>query len=388
MRFLHTSDWHLGRRLLSVDLLAHQDDFLQWLLGLAQDVEAQAVVVSGDVYDRAVPSAEAVTALDRAVAAFAASNVPLLMISGNHDSPVRLRYGSALFAHAGVHVRADVGGIDVPVIIRDDAGEVGFYGIPYLEPDAVREELGTGRSHEEVLQAAVDRIRADASARGLDRTVVAAHAFITGGEITDSERDISVGGVGDAPAGVFDGVSYVALGHLHRPQTVRLPNSSTMLAYSGSPLGFSFSERDHTKSVALVELDAGGAAHVERIPTPVPRPLRQVQGRLGELIARADSDLADLTDAWVKVVLTDPDRPESPMERLRQVWPHTIALDFAPEVELVSSDDDMEVLKHVTDPVEITARFVEYVTGSAPDTPTEELVRDVVEELSRRGREL
>ncbi len=386
MRFIHTSDWHLGRRLLNVDLLTYQRDFLQWLLDLAQRVEVDVVVVSGDVYDRAVPSSEAVAVLDRAVASFAASGIPLVLISGNHDSPVRLRYGSAVFSQAGIHLRADTSDIETPVVLSDADGDVGFYGIPYLEPDAVREEFGTGRSHEEVLRAAVERIAADAASRGLQRTVVAAHAFITGGELTESERDISVGGVGDAPAGVFEGVSYAALGHLHRPQQVRLAGSSTRLAYSGSPIAFSFSERDHVKSVSLVELDSAGKAQVDQIPTPVPRPLRQVEGRLAELLGRADTDLAELANAWVKVVLTDPDRPESPMERLREVWPHTIALDFAPDVHLIDGDADLEGLKNVTDPVEITSRFVEYVTGSEPQDQVEDLVRSVVEELDRRRR--
>ena len=386
MRFIHTSDWHLGRRLLSVDLLGYQADFLRWLLVAARREGATAVVVSGDVYDRSVPSAEAVQLLDETVAAFAAADVPLILISGNHDSPIRLRYGGALFAQSGVHVRADLAQVSEPVILQDEFGEVAFYGIPYLEPDAVREQLGAERSHESVLRAAADLARTDAANRGISRTVVAAHAFITGGDVSESERDITVGGVGDAPAAVFEGFSYAALGHLHGPQTVRLGGATTVLAYSGSPLAFSFSERDHGKSVAVVDIDAEGRAHVERLPTPVPRPLRQVEGRLADLLAKADSDLADLADSWVKVILTDPDRPESPMERLREVWPHTIALDFNPDVDLLSTEVDLANLKSVTDPVEITARFVEYVTGSAAGEATEVLLREIVEQLARADR--
>ncbi len=378
MRFIHTSDWHLGRRLQTIDLIGYQSTFLDWLLATAKARAVDAVVVSGDVYDRSLPPSEAVDLLDRTVAAFADAGIPMVIIPGNHDHPVRLRYGGALFAQSGIHVRAEVDKIADPVVLADADGEVGFYGIPYLIPDAVMSELGAERSHESVLAAAVDRIRLDAEARGLGRTVVAAHAFITGGEASDSERQIRVGGVGDAPAGVFDGISYVALGHLHGPQVVVGPHPGTILAYSGSPIAFSFSERDHQKSVFLVELDAAGTVTSERLPTPVPRALRQVRGRLDELLATADRDNSGLADSWLKVILTDAVRPESPMEKLRQVWPHTIALEFEPDVDLNSSTGLVPV-SSVTDPADITADFYTHVTGSVPDDPTRTLIGQVVE---------
>ena len=378
MRFIHTSDWHLGRRLQTIDLIEYQRTFLDWLLATAKERAVDAVVVAGDVYDRSMPPTEAVDLLDKAVAAFAEAGIPMVLIPGNHDHPVRLRYGGALFAQAGIHVRAEVDRIADPVVLSDSHGDVGMYGIPYLIPDAVMSELAAERSHESVLAAAAERIRVDAHSRGLTRTVVAAHAFITGGEASDSERQIRVGGVGDAPAGVFGGISYVALGHLHGPQTVTSPTPDSVLAYSGSPLAFSFSERDHVKSVCLVEIEAGGAVTLERLPTPVPRRLRQGRGQLAELLMTADQDDTGLADSWLKVVLTDAVRPESPMERLRQVWPHTIALEFDPEVDL-ATDPDLIRVSPITDPAEITADFYTHVTGSAPDLPTTKLIGQVVE---------
>src|SRR5580692_1878334 len=167
MRLIHTSDWHLGRTLHGVSLLEYQAVFLDWLVGQAVAGQADAVLVAGDIYDRAVPPLEAVTLLDRTLAAFAEAAVPVVLISGNHDSPVRLGFGSALSERAGVHLRTSVADIDHPVILSDAHGAVGIYGIPYLLPDAVMDDLGAERSHASVLAAASERIRADATARGL-----------------------------------------------------------------------------------------------------------------------------------------------------------------------------------------------------------------------------
>ena len=376
MRFLHTSDWHLGRRLHGAELLAEQAAFLAWLRELAASEQVDAVLVSGDVYDRAQPGADAVALMDRTLAAFARAGIPLVISSGNHDSAVRLQYAGEVLAEAGIHLRTTIEQVTDPVLLADEAGQVGVYGIPFLLPDAVISELEVERSHAAVLGVLAERIRSDAAARGLERVVVMAHAFVTGGSACESEREIRVGGVGDTPAEVFDGVSYVALGHLHGPQEVRLAGSPTVVAYSGSPLAFSFSERDHTKSVTVVDIDAAGVVATRRVPAPVPRPLVQVNGRLADLLDRAQGDLACLADAWVKVVLTDPGRVANPMEQLRAHWPHTLVLEFAPE-----RDDAPMGLTRMTeaaDPVEICAEFVSAVSGAPPSSVQRTVLAEVV----------
>ena len=377
MRLLHTSDWHLGRRLHGEDLLAAQATFLEWLLDVAQSESVGAVLVSGDVYDRAQPGADAVRLLDRTVAAFARARIPLIISSGNHDSAVRLQYAGEVLADAGIHLRTSLDQVTDPIVLPDPAGgRVGVYAIPYLLPDAVVGELDVDRSHAAVLAALVERIRTDASGKDLERVVVMAHAFVTGGSACDSEREIRVGGVGDTPADVFDGVSYVALGHLHRPQEVRLAGSSTVVEYSGSPIAFSFSEREHPKSVTVVEIDAAGTVETRRIPAPVPRVLVQVRGRLDDLLARAQGDLASLADAWVKVVLTDPGRLANPMEQLRVRWPHTLVLEFAPE----RADQGLGLtrISEASDPSEICAEFVAAVSGSLPSSSQRDVLTEVV----------
>jgi DNA repair protein SbcD/Mre11 len=233
-----------------------------------------------------------------------------------------------------------------------------------------------------VLAAAAARIREDAAGRGLARTVVLAHAFVTNAEASESERDIRVGGIGDAPAAVLAGCNYLALGHLHGQQRVPVPGSTTMARYCGSPLAFSFSE-NQAKSVTLAEIDGAGNVTAELLPAPVPRPLREVRGRLDDLLARASGDLAGLAGAWVKVVLTDRERPVAPMERLREKWPHVVALDFDPEGGLTGVEADLARLAKVSDPVEICGHFVEYVAGAPPDEAQRAVLRDVVEAAGR-----
>jgi DNA repair protein SbcD/Mre11 len=378
MRLIHTSDWHLGRTLHGESLLEHQAAFLTWLLGQAVGHGVDAVVVAGDIYDRAVPPIDAVALLDQTLVAFSRAHIPVVLISGNHDSAVRLGFASGLSEAAGIHLRTRAADIARPVVLSDAHGDVGIYGIPYLLPDAVMADLGAERSHASVLAAAAERIRADAAARGITRTVVIAHAFITTGRGSESERDVRVGGIGDAPASVLAGCSYLALGHLHGPQRIEAGDLTTA-RYAGSPLAFSFSERHHTKSVTLAEIGADATVVTRLLPTPVPRPLKQVRGRLDDLLARADGDLAGLAGAWVKAVLTDRARPAAPMERLREKWPHTVALEFAPEGGLTGPDADLARLAQVADPVEICELFVEYVAGAPPDDAQVAVLRQVVE---------
>lgn len=377
MRLIHTSDWHLGRRLHGEDLHQAHEQFLRWLVALAVREDADAVLVSGDVYDRSQPGADAVRLLDSALAQFVAAGVPLVVSAGNHDSAVRLQYGGQVLAATGVHLRTTVEQVLEPVLLADEHGALGVYAIPYVLPDAVTQALGVARSHAAVLAELADRIRLDATARGLSRVVLMAHAFVVGGVASESEREIRVGGVGEVPAGLLDGFSYVALGHLHGPQVVRIAGSATTVSYSGSPLAFSFSERDHVKSVTVVEIDAEGQVELRRVPTPVPRALRQVRGRLADLLAEGAQQSDDLAQAYVKVVLTDPGRVASPMEQLREVWPHTLVLEFDPE-GAVQRASGLTRATEASDPVEIAAQFVSLVSGQPPTPGQREVLAQAV----------
>ncbi|MFC4329805.1 exonuclease SbcCD subunit D [Streptomyces andamanensis] len=371
MRFLHTSDWHLGRAFHRVNMLEAQAAFVGHLVATVREREADAVVVSGDVYDRAVPPLAAVELFDDVLHRLAALGVPTVMISGNHDSARRLGVGAGLIGRAGIHLRTEPAACGTPVVLRDAHGDVAFYGLPYLEPALVKDEFGVARpSHEAVLAAAMERVRADLAGRAPGtRSVVLAHAFVTGGEASDSERDITVGGVAAVPAGVFDGVDYAALGHLHGSQAI-----SERVRYSGSPLPYSFSEAAHRKSMWLVDLDAAGTVTAERVDCPVPRPLARIRGPLEDLLA--DPDLARHEDSWVEATLTDAVRPADPMARLAARFPHTLSLVFAPE--RAPDDPDVSYARRLAgrSDEQIARDFVAHVRGAGPDTHEQAVLRD------------
>lgn len=363
MRLLHTSDWHLGRSLHRVSMLDAQAAFLDHLVAAVREHEVDAVLVSGDVYDRAVPPLAAVELFDDALHRLAAAGVPTVMISGNHDSARRLGVGAGLIERAGIHLRTDPAGCAAPVLLADAHGPVACYGLPYLEPALVRERLGAERTaHEAVLAAAMRSVREDLAGREAGtRSVVLAHAFVAGGQESDSERDITVGGVAAVPAGVFDGVDYVALGHLHGAQTV-----TDRIRYSGSPLAYSFSEAAHRKTMWLVDLDARGEVTAERIDCPVPRPLARLHGTLGELLD--DPRHARHEASFVEATLTDAVRPADPMARLAARFPHVLSLVFAPERAPEDTADSYARRLRGRSDQQIAEDFVAHVRGgSGPD---------------------
>lgn len=327
MRLLHTSDWHLGRSFHREGMLGHQAVFVDHLLEVVESERVDVVVVSGDVYDRALPAVDAVALFDDALARLAASRARVVLTSGNHDSARRLGFSSRLIDAAGVHLRTDASTIGTPVLLEDEHGPVAVHGLPYLDPETVATAWRLPqRSHHAALEAAMRRVRSDLAARPGTRSVVMAHAFVGGAgaaepRASDSERDISVGGVSLVPTAVFDGVDYVALGHLHGAHVL-----SEQVRYSGSPLAYSFSEADQRKGSWLVDLGPGGLRSATWVEAPVPRALARIRGTLAELLS--DPALAVHESRWVQATLTDRVRPSGAMDQLRRRFPHTLVLGF------------------------------------------------------------
>lgn len=348
MRILHTSDWHVGRTFHGQDLLADQWAVLAAIADIVATDRVDVVVVSGDLYDRAVPSGEAVGVCTAALARIAEAGARIVVISGNHDSAPRMGAFAEFAAAGGLHLRTRIAELHRPVVVADQHGPVALYGVPYLEPEPARHTMAVpeARGHAGVLTEAMSRVRADLAGRPGARSVVLAHAFVTGGEGCESERTIAVGGVEQVPASVFAGVDYVALGHLHGPQVL-----GERLRYSGSPVAYSFSEAAHRKSVWLVELDGGGLAGVERRELPVPRRLGVLTGELAGLLS--DPAHEPFTDHYLSVRLTDPVRPLEPMRRLRERFPYAVHLEWRPAggrdgantryAELVRGRDDAAI---------------------------------------------
>ena len=372
MRILHTSDWHLGRSFHGEDLLVAQAAYVDHLIATVEAEQVDLVVVSGDVYDRALPSVDAVELADEALHRLGTSRARVVITSGNHDSGRRLGFNARLVDLAGVHLRTDAGRVDEPVVLEDEHGPVAVYGIPYLEPDVLTRAWGLAtRSHEAVMSAAMDRIRTDLASRPTGtRSVVLAHAFVAGGLPSESERDISVGGISVVPLQLFDGIDYTALGHLHGRATL-----SETVRYSGSPIAYSFSEADHVKGSWIVDLDAAGFAGASFVPAPVQRPLARIEGTIEELLT-ADRFAAH-EDSWVQATLTDDVRPLQAMERLRARFPHALALRFSPAG---GEQEPARVATAGRSAHDVTLDFVSHVRGGAAATDAEsDLLREALE---------
>ena len=366
MRLLHTSDWHLGRSFHGIGMLDAQRAFIDQLVAFVRDESVDVVLIAGDVYDRALPGVDVVGLLDDALVRLTGAGAEVVLTSGNHDSAIRLGFASRLLERGGVHLRTRLNELDVPVLfpLGDDAGNeaapvLAIYGIPWLEPRLVAEQLGVETaSHFEVTRAATERIRADVRQRSQTRTVhsvVLAHTFASGGISSDSERDLSIGGVGAVPLDLFDGFGYTALGHLHGRQEL-----SPAVRYSGSPLAYSFSEAKHRKGSWLVEVDADGIGEVREVHWDAPRALAVLRGKLDELLESEDFAWAET--AYCQITLTDEARPAQAMDRLRARFPDTLVLGFDPDgpgaapkasysSRLAEAEDDLSVccgfLEHV-----------------------------------------
>jgi len=375
VRLIHTSDWHLGRSFHQVGLLDAQAAYLDHLVDVVRSERVDAVLVSGDVYDRAMPSPDTVALLSQALVRLVDAGAQVVLSSGNHDSATRLGFASDLLERAGVHVRTAVADIGRPVVL----GDVAVHPLPYLEPALAAEPLGaTERTHAGVLRAAMDRVRADAAHRG-GRTVVMAHAFVTGGVTSESERDISVGGVSAVPPEVFAGTDYAALGHLHGRQEV-----ADGVRYSGSPVAMSFSEWRHSKVSLLVDL-SGDRPSVQHVEAPVARPLAVLRGTLDELLADPAHRAAETS--WCQVTLTDPARPLGAMERLRRRFPHTLELRFDPEGATVPLRPYAARVATTSD-VDVCCDFLSHVRGGRGASDDERGLLAEAVEASRVARQL
>jgi exonuclease SbcD len=378
MRLLHTSDWHVGRTFHGRDLLAEQESVLGGLADLVATERVDVVVVAGDLYDRAVPNAEAVQTCARVLTRIRAAGAKIVITPGNHDSAARIGVFGEFTAAGGLHTRTRIAELDRPVLLEDGFGPVALYGIPFLEPEPARQALGVpdARGHAGVLTEAMRRVRADLAERSGTRSVVLAHAFVSGGASSDSERTITVGGVQDVAAAVFDGVDYVALGHLHGPQVL-----SERLRYSGSPMAYSFSEARQEKSVWLVELDAGGLVGVERRELPVPRPLATLTGALEDLLLDPSHDA--VLGSFLSVVLTDPVRPLDPLRRLRERFPHAVHVEWRPEG---GREAAVRFAVRGRSDEEIACCFVDDCRGARPNPREQALLREAFAAAAREAQ--
>lgn len=322
MRFIHTADWHLGKSLKGRALLEDQEHILKEFLKLVEDSKPEAIVIAGDIYDRGVPPTDAVELFDEVLTKLLLEKkVPVLYISGNHDSAVRIHFGSKLLASAGLYVRGELTEDFSPVILEDKTGPVYFSLIPYLEPNKVAEVLkmeerpSFEEAHEAVLQQAGRQIP-----KG-KRSVAVAHAFLAGGVTSESERALSVGGADNVPPILFKDYSYTALGHLHGPQRAGADN----IRYSGSLLKYSFDEANQKKGATLVELSGKGDVRTEQMGLTPLREVRILEGKMDDFLV--DRTRYPKSQDYVMIRLLDTNPVLNPIERLGEVYPNILAIE-------------------------------------------------------------
>jgi len=320
MKLIHLSDLHLGKRVGEVSMLEDQAYILDRVLDIVDGAGPDALLIAGDVYDKSVPSAEAVTLFDDFLCRLAWRKLPVLVISGNHDSPERLAFGSRLMEGAGVHLSPVYDGNVKPITLTDEHGPVDFWLLPFLKPAHLRrfypEE--TIDSYTDAVGAAIAHMNIDPSRRN----VLLCHQFVTGAATCESE-ELIVGGTDNVDAAVFDGFDYVALGHLHGPQNV----GSSRIRYCGTPLKYSFSEASQYKSVTVAELGEKGDLTLHTVPLTPRHDMRVIQGTFAQLTAE-NSDAAGEREDYLHIILTDEEDVPEALGRLRLVYPNILKLSY------------------------------------------------------------
>lgn len=378
MRLLHIADLHLGRAFDGLSLDDDHEAALEQILRALIDRAPDALIIAGDVFDRAAPSASAVRQFNRFLTRVAReTEAAVVIIAGNHDSGDRIGAMAVLTDGNRALISGAVDAEEPPLILRDAHGTVAISALPFAYEHAASDAFGdeTIASPEDVLrvQLAAARARLPEGARW----VVVAHAFVSGATSSEGERPLArVGGVETVPAALFEGACYVALGHLHRPQCVGAPH----IRYAGAPLAFGFDEANEPKSMSMVEIDAAGGVSVEPIPFAPSRGVRVLRGTLAELLRAPPSD------DFVKAVLEDETPPLDPMRRLREVFPNACRLAFArderaPEAKAVASSP-----ARAADPMAVVGDFLEQVRGEGPSPAELSLVAEALQAIRRAER--
>jgi len=326
MKLFHLSDLHIGRRIGEISLYEDQKYIIDQILAYAETELPDGVLIAGDVYDKSIPSVDAVDLLDYFITELISRRLPVFMVSGNHDSPQRLNFGSRILDKSGIHIAGVFDGKPVKKTLADDFGDVDIYMLPYLKPALVRPHFSNEIvTYEDALRTVIDSIGIDINRRN----ILVAHQFVTSGssqpELSDSES-ISVGGLDNIDSSVFDRFDYVALGHIHKPQFI----NNEKIRYSGSPLKYSFSESLHDKSITVIELGKKHDLQIRTLPLVPLRDMRKIKGPVAELVRVGLEDPAGQND-FIHATVTDESEIYDALGRLRTVYPNILRIEFENE---------------------------------------------------------
>lgn len=375
MKLIHLSDLHIGKRVNEISMLEDQAYILSQVLRIMDQERPDAVLIAGDIYDKSVPPAEAVTLFDDFLCHLAQRKLPVLIISGNHDSPERLTFGSRLMEGAGIHFAPVYNGRVDPVVLSDEHGEVRFWLLPFVKPIHVKRfypDAGI-ESYTDAVRAAIEAMDIDSSARN----VLVTHQFVTGAATCESE-ELSVGGADNVDASVFAAFDYVALGHIHGPQNI----GSNRIRYCGTPLKYSFSEAGHYKSVTVAELGGKGDLHLHTVPLTPRHDLRQLRGTFAELTDKAFYSGTAAED-YLHIILTDEEDVTEAVGRLRAIYPNLMKLSY--DNTRTRTDQVVDGAEHVTNktPLELFEELYELQNNQPMSKEqkafTQELIASILE---------
>ena len=373
MRFLHLSDLHLGKRVNEFYMLEDQAYILKEILNIIDEQKVEAVLIAGDIYDKVIPSAEAVRLLDDFLTRIAARELPVFLISGNHDSAERVAFGSRLMSSRQIYLSPVFESDVEPITISDRYGEIHIYMLPFVKPSLVKrvypeEEIIT---YQDAVNAAVQHMQIDTD----KRNILLAHQFVTGAARCDSE-ELSVGGLDDVDASIFDGFDYVALGHLHGPQKI----GKETVRYSGTPLKYSFSEANQKKAAVIVDVEEKGKINIQQIPLVPKHDMREIRGTYMEVTA-LDFYKDMKTDDYLYITLTDEEDIPDAIGKLRTIYPNIMKLSY----------DNLRTRAAVTvrgtaeveekSPMELLKEFYELQNNQPMTDEQEEIARGMMEEI-------
>lgn len=374
MKLIHISDLHLGKRLNEFSLIEDQRYILSEILGVITDEKPDAVAIAGDIYDKSIPSTEAVELFDDFMFRLSQENIRIFVVSGNHDSPERLAFGNRLMNKSGVHMSPVYNGKVEPVTLKDDYGDVNVYMLPFVKPSNVKrffpdEEIN---NYTDAIDVAIRQMNIDRT----KRNVLIAHQFVTGAKRSESE-DISVGGLDNVDARVFDGFDYVSLGHIHGSQKV----SSDRIYYSGTPLKYSFSEAKDVKSVAVVEIKEKGDLSIRAVRLTPMRDMVELRGKYSDLLQKKFYENTSYQSDYVKITLTDEEDILNALENLRVVYRNIMELryDNKRTQSMATVNGAAEVEKK--SPFELFAELYELQNGSSMTEEQSEFVREKIKEI-------
>ena len=373
MKFVHLSDLHLGKRVNEYSMLEDQEYILTKIINIIDDEKPAGVIIAGDVYDKSIPPAEAVQMFDDFLTRLAKRNLQVFIISGNHDSPERMSFGSRLMDQSGIHISQVYSGKIEPFAVKDEHGLINVYMLPFVKPAHVK------RFSDENIESYTDAVRVAIKGMNVDqsvRNILITHQFVTGATRSESE-DISVGGSDNVDVSVFDGFDYVALGHIHGPQNC----ISERVRYCGTPLKYSFSEAKDNKSVTVVELAEKGSLSVKTISLVPLRDMVEIKGRYNEIMLKSFYENTSYQEDYIHITLTDEEDIVDAIGKLRTVYHNLMKLDYDNKRTRSVARVDGAVDVETKTPIELFSDFYELQNNQPMSDEQKAFVEDLIEQV-------